>query len=221
MKKILILLLITLGSIFAEACKYDLRNAEIYNSGKLLTEERSTNNFSAISLECSANIEIKTSEKYKVKVIAEKNILPLIITKIKGKTLVITTKDDCSFSSKKKVLVSIEMPSPEKLNIEGSGDILLYGLNSKDFTCTIQGSGDIKVDGKAENINFYIEGSGNIDAKKLKAQKAKVEINGSGDVTLDAAKRLIAEINGSGDIIYYGNPQLESNVSGSGELIKK
>ena len=56
------------------------------------------------------------------------------------------------------------------VSINGSGDVKLQQIESKECIASIAGSGDIGLSGKTLNAEYKIAGSGNIGADKLKSK---------------------------------------------------
>ena len=83
---------------------------------------------------------------------------------------------------------------------------------------TLQGSGDIKLEGKADTQKVRVSGSGNYLAGDLQTDATEVSIPGSADVTVWAEQDLNIRVSGSGNIRYYGKPVIDQNISGSGDI---
>ncbi|MEI6118526.1 MAG: DUF2807 domain-containing protein [bacterium] len=69
-------------------------------------------------------------------------------------------------------------------HLTGSGDITIKKGNVINMIASIQGSGDIKFGGKAENANLSIRGSGDIEVDFVR-NKPTISIMGSGDVDVN------------------------------------
>lgn len=107
------------------------------------------------------------------------------------------------------------------ISINGSGDIVMDSIKMEKFYVKINGSGDVRIGGVAENFLVEITGSGDVRALKLKAKNVSVETNGSGDVYVNCLENLNVDISGSGDVYYIGNPKnTKINIYGSGSATK-
>ena len=76
------------------------------------------------------------------------------------------------------------------IEISGSGDIELAGIDAERVEAVISGSGGIDLAGTTTELLVKLDGSGDIDASDLSAQEAIVEIGGSGDVSVAARDNL-------------------------------
>ena len=195
------------------------KNRGIEGSGDLITEERDVREFNEIKSSGSFDIFVEVGPEQSVKLTFDDNLIDIIETRVRGKTLRIGSEE--SFSSHHTCKVEITVPELEAVSLSGSGNIEVVALKSDVFECSISGSGNVEVEGETHEVEFVISGSGEIEAEDLEADDAYVKISGSGDVRLQARESLEARVSGSGSIYYSGNPNsLSTNVSGSGHIKK-
>lgn len=176
-----------------------------------------------------------------VRVEAESNILPYIITNVDDGWLEIRMKRNISITTHDPIKVYITTPNvysvqiggsgnvtgnkkfysdkPIKIDIGGSGNVSLQ-VHAPKVDANIGGSGNIEVSGETRDVDVSIGGSGNFRGEDLKAENAKVKIAGQGDVTVFADVNLQANIVGHGDIKYRGNASVNKKVVGSGSVTK-
>ena len=95
-------------------------------------------------------------------------------------------------------------------------------IDAASLEISIAGSGDVKVNGRTENLEANVAGSGDISALNLKANNVNASIAGSGDVSVYCNGRdLKASIVGSGDLRYKGKAKsVKKSVMGSGDITK-
>ncbi|EKF7417495.1 TPA: DUF2807 domain-containing protein [Pseudomonas aeruginosa] len=116
-------------------------------------------------------------------------------------------------------LVGLALPEAPTVDIQGSGDVVLYGLNQQSLEISIQGSGDVAAFGRVDDLEVEIAGSGDVDASDLVAAAARLSIAGSGDIDAHVTRSVKARIAGSGDIVVRGNPAArDHSVAGSGKV---
>jgi len=117
------------------------------------------------------------------------------------------------------VLVGLALPEAPMVGIQGSGDVVLYGLNQSSLEISIQGSGDVAAFGRVDELEVEIAGSGDVDASDLVAAAARLSVAGSGDIDAHVTRSVKARIAGSGDIVVRGNPAArDHSVAGSGKV---
>ena len=85
------------------------------------------------------------------------------------------------------------------VHISGSADVDCGTAKTKICAIDIKGSGDVKISGSTESVNFFIAGFGDIDASDFKAETGKASVAGSGDIRCHV-ERLSDRVRGSGDI---------------------
>lgn len=211
----------------------------VRGEGPVKTENRSVSDFHAVSLEIPALAEVSVSDRYAVEVQAQENLLPILKTEVENGKLRIYFEKNVSHTEGLKVRISA--PSFDelgiggsgtikalsaingerlKLSIGGSGDIEVPQSDVGKMECSIAGSGNIRVGGKTNDVEFDIAGSGDIAAKELAAATGTAKIAGSGSVTCNVSQTLNASIAGSGDIFYTGSPSVDTDISGSGKVKK-
>lgn len=105
-----------------------------------------------------------------------------------------------------------------KIELSGSGDIVLTDILCRHLTGNLTGSGDIRLKGQAEEGAYQLTGSGDIKAFDCLVGKLACHITGSGDIRAHATNKLINSITGSGDIVYKGTPRIDCSITGSGKI---
>ena len=214
-------------------------------SGHVIAETRNVSGFHALELEGDGSVIITQGSTEGLSVEAEDNILPLIRTEVDGKGVLhlgyknqphgesIETKKSPVFKVSAKMLDSFVLEGSGSISADtltvadhgkfaaalpGSGKVTVDKLTAGSVKASVEGSGDIKLGGEANDQVVSIDGSGKYLAADLKTHTAKVQIDGSGDAKISASDDLKIEVNGSGDIGYYGNPKVQKSINGSGSV---
>ena len=238
MKRILFLL--ALVAITCSSCNF-LGFRRIKGNGVLSTVTRDINNAKNIKLAGSYDVEITQGPVTSVKVEADENIIPYIITREEGGYLVIRSRDNVSFSTEHNIKIYITTGKLEKLHLAGSGNIIgknkftggnklelkiagsgdiKMDVNTPDIEADIAGSGSITLSGETKDERIKISGVGDYNADQLKAESANIKIAGSGNVKVFADMNLDVSIAGLGSVFYKGAPSIKQNIAGSGEVKK-
>ena len=192
----------------------------IEGNGIAKKESRKVDIFSSVEVDGAFNVYIECRKKQSLELSGDINILPHIITRIKGNTLQITTSK--TICPKTLLEVRISADNIEKAIASGAVDLSISGVNNNNLYVEVDGAGDIKAAGKTKTFRIIISGSGDVKAKDLKAENVEVSVNGAGNAVVYASGKLKAEINGAGDISYYGNPkEVSEDISGAGEIMRK
>ncbi len=215
----------------------------ISGSGNIKTETRTVDNFDGVKTSGSIDVEVMNAGNQSVKIEADDNILPYIITTVEDGLFNVHYKSNTSFNNShvkvyvsapsiKRLIVagsgSINSTSPLKengqfdLEVSGSGDINA-DVDAPKVTADIGGSGSITLQGKTKDFTGTIEGSGDLKANKFLSENTTATVAGSGTAHVFASVHLAAKVAGSGDIFYSGNPsspQIKTAGSGSVEAEK-
>ena len=238
MKRILYLL--ALVAIMCSSCNW-MGFRRIKGNGIISTESRNINRAENIKLAGSYDVEITQGPVTSVKVEADENIIPYIITREEGGYLVIKSRNNYSFSSEHAIKIYITTNRLEKLHLAGSGNIIgknkftggnklelkIAGsgdikmeVNTPDIEADIAGSGSMTLSGETKNERIKISGVGDFNADQLKAESANIKIAGSGNVKIFADMNLDVSIAGVGSVYYKGSPSIKQHIAGSGEVKK-
>ncbi|GGG50063.1 head GIN domain-containing protein [Bizionia arctica] len=216
---------------------------KVNGNGNLTTITRTTGTYDAISCSGSFDYILVAGTEGTITLEGEENLLPYIITEVKGNKLIIKQKDKANLrtSINKSIKITIPFTDISSVSLAGSGDLWNEDLisatkfeaslaGSGDVTLNIKanavigslaGSGDLSLKGETDSLEANVSGSGDFDASKLESNHTDVSLAGSGDADVVSNKSLKARVTGSGDIEYKGNPETEdTKVAGSGSISK-
>jgi len=217
----------------------------VQGSGKVVTENRALSGFQAVHIKGSMKVVIRQSGKESVQVSADDNLLPMIETTVATldgvPTLEIGTKKGASYTTRNRMVVTVDLVDLKAVAISGSGDVVADGIKSGDLRLKISGSGDVRMNqldagamavnvtgsgdvalaGKSGKLSISIAGSGDVVTRELAADDVSVSIAGSGDAKVNARKTLSISIAGNGDVDYTGDPVLKTSIAGHGNVKKR
>lgn len=115
--------------------------------------------------------------------------------------------------------VELVLPSIPCLSVEGSGEVVVEGVQQDELEVMLTGSGTVIASGTVGHIDVRLTGSGDVDARNLVAARADVALTGSGDAQVQATDAVRAHLAGSGDIVVHGAPaRRHDSVTGSGDI---
>lgn len=224
--------------LLASSCIF-LGYKRIKGNGVIVTQNRDIRYAGRISLQGSYDAEIEQGPETSVKVTADENILPYIITESHDGKLVIRSRDRISFSTDHDIKVYITTPRLEQISLAGSGNItgknkftggdkltlkiagsgnMKMEVNTPSIDADISGSGSITLNGETRDQVIRISGVGDYNSDGLKSESARVKIAGVGNVKVFADASLDVSIAGGGSVFYKGNPSVKQHVAGSGEV---
>ena len=190
----------------------------VTGSGTPRTESRDVSGFSTIELTGSGNVIIEQNGTESLSIEAEDNLLSSLTSDVSSGTLRLGTKEGVDVDPTLPITYRVTVTDLAGLQLSGSGSLTAVGITTPAISTDISGSGDVTVDGTADNQTVTISGSGDYSARDLLSKNSSAEISGSGNVTLNTLDVLNVKISGSGNATYAGNPQVSQHISGSGEL---
>ena len=228
------LVLITL-SAFAQPWK------KIEGNGKIKKESREVGSYTAVSSAGSWDVMIAYGTSKAIEIEGDDNLVPYIETEVVAGTLKIKSKKYYNLSSRRKIVVYVNVTELTGVSLAGSGDMIGNGNFTNDGKTTfslagsgninigfkniekanvsIAGSGNVNLKGSADEVTVSIAGSGNANCEDVVANDVEVSIAGSGSAKVNANKSLKSSIAGSGDVYYKGTAtNIKKSVLGSGKV---
>ncbi|MDN2716620.1 head GIN domain-containing protein [Janthinobacterium sp. SUN120] len=195
----------------------------IQGNGQVSRDVRQVSTISALDIDNMKRIDIKIDVRVgptaSLVIDADSNLQPLIHSDVNGNTLRLWS--DTNIRSSNGIHVIYTTPQLRKINISGSGRLVVSGLNGDDFSLEQRGSMKSELSGTTGRFDVANNGSGSINAAALASGNTDAVQNGSGNIQLGSVhgERINVAVNGSGSISANGAVQrLDANVNGSGDV---
>ena len=194
----------------------------VIGNEKIVFQERTVSAYSQIEILGSADVVLTEGEVGQIKVETYENVLPYVITEVKGETLVIKLKHyGFSYVPKLKVYVPIDEKF-NKITIAGKGDVTLgehFSIELQTLEVIIKIQGNVQLQGKTEVLKVSVLGSGNFQGKELHTHKGTLSISVTGNIEATVSEEVQAKITGYGNISIFGNPsKKDTDIKGSGKI---
>lgn len=241
------LVIISIIPFFFAGCKKENSLDCFKSNGREVSEIRNPGSFSKVEVNEKMEVTVFKGTEFKVEVIAGKNIIKNIKTRLVNDTLKIENKNTCNFvrGYKKKVRVNVTLPylhgilhngvaalvidgsfnqDSIRVDAESSGDVFLNG-NYEFINSHSNGNGDVTIQGTCKSLNVYLNGTNFFNAENLKvSDKIYIVTQSLGDSHINALdlKKMEYVIYNNGNIYYKGKPLSLSGVLDSkakGKLI--
>jgi len=238
MRKIILLSLFMTTIIIS--CDFVFKKT-IHGNGNITSEERKVNNTERIKSMGNFNIDIVQGATSSVKVEADENLMPYILTENREGKLVIRAKEGYNLSTDNKIKITVTTNRLEEIEVDGSGNVNGEGkftgadhlkvsvagsgdinldINTPRIESEIAGTGNITFSGETKDSKIDIAGVGNYKAESLMSENVEIHIAGSGNARVYAENNLDIHIAGSGDVYYKGNANVKQDIAGSGKISK-
>lgn len=215
-------------------------NEKVKGSGTIKEENRNEGPFRSISTSGSYNVYIQQGTKSDIKIEADDNLLPFIVTKVSGNELEIYTRKGYDIKPSKTINIYVTLDQLEGLTSSGSGGFYSKGklkggnvkftfsgstnteleLDASDLKVEVSGSSKLNLKGTIPATKYDISGSADVEALELQSSTANIAISGSGKLDVVAEKKLDISVSGMGKIRYKGTPVINQSSSGMAKISK-
>jgi hypothetical protein len=153
-----------------------------------------------IELSGPVNLTLRQGPAPLLEVRGEQRLLPNIDTRVEGNTLHVGPRG-ILLRHRTPIEVQVTLPMLETLSVTGSGNHTVSGFAGDHLDITLDGSGNIRFNGRYRNITAAVHGSGDLELTGGNSDHVEAEVQGSGTLTLVGASReLHAVLEGSGDV---------------------
>jgi hypothetical protein len=207
-------------------------------SGNIVSEKRTTSEFTGISVSGGIEVELKVGPVASVTIEADDNIIGHVETIVNEGILKIRTKNlhntsnihlkayitapaitSINTSGGSDVVVKDVLKSDSKLSFELSGGgSITAAVDAPDVDTDMSGGGTIKLTGRTKNYEAEVSGGGDLHSYDLMSENTKVSVSGGGSASVHASVKLVASASGGGDITYHGAATVEKSISGGGSI---
>jgi Putative auto-transporter adhesin, head GIN domain len=189
--------------------------------GERITETRQVAPFDRLEVSESVDVQVVPGDGREVRVAAGEHVIDRVVTTSSGGVLTIDVRDrGIVIGSDPLDDVEVQVPVSELagVDIEGSGDVVLEGLDAPSLELNLEGAGDVEASGSVDRLTATIEGAGDARLSKLSVRTARVVVEGAADAELNVSDELDVTVEGAGDVSYSGDPEVRSTVEGAGDL---
>lgn len=116
--------------------------------------------------------------------------------------------------------IQADQLSGESLTLlhSGEGRLILKGLKYDEIEVSLDGLGEILLEGEIKTQDVDLSGLGTYKAEDLRTQEANVIVSGAGTARVWVEGELNATLTGAGTILYKGQPALEKSITGLGNI---
>ncbi|MCF8364894.1 MAG: DUF2807 domain-containing protein [Bacteroidales bacterium] len=229
----ILLLLVTLSS---SGCMY---MSGMDGNGNVVKETRDISSFNAIKVGGAFNVILAQSNTESLSIEADENLMQIIETRVKGNTLVISTREN--IHDYKALNIYISFKDLEKLNISGACNLKSEGqlkfsnlkfdasgaseitmeLTADKMLCNFSGASEIEFTGAASICDLEISGASGLKAYELICEDMELDISGAADAKVHATGSLEIDASGAASVKYMGSPNIDQRTSGASSIRKR
>ena len=188
-------------------------------SGVAKTEQRTVADFDEIEIQGAGKLDASIGPLSAVSVTSDDNLLPMLETTVRGKTLVIREREN--IRPKNGPSFKVTVPNIKTITVNGAASINVTGIKNESLIVAVRGAGKIELAGQTQKLDFQLDGAGALYSMGLTAKRVAASINGTGAAEVNAVDELKASLTGMGSITYVGDPKVEKSIGGLGRVSKK
>ncbi|GAB4317591.1 MAG: head GIN domain-containing protein [Bacteroidales bacterium] len=205
-------------------------------SGDVKKELRDVGSFNAIDVGGAFTVTLTQGETEKVEVEADDNLLPYIVTKVRGGELEIYL--DKKVKDFSKLNVYIQCVDLEELDVSGASSLSSEGLLKfsslgmevngaasvelelalEELVLEVSGAAHATLYGTAQRVDLELSGAASLKAAEFEVDEMDAEVTGAAKGKVNVITRLDAEVSGAAFLGVIGNPEIDSEVSGAATL---
>jgi hypothetical protein len=201
-------------------CGIQIMGPTVTGSGVVKTEKRDAKGFDQVDVGGALQLDFAVGKDTSVEVTADDNILPLILTEVKGDTLKIYSKGNISTSNG--MVVKVSAPNLKALTASGATNSTLTGLNEKTVRLDVSGASKVTASGTTDRLEIDCSGASQVHATKLPAKDVVANVSGASRAEVHADEQLRADASGASTVIYDAAvAKKELNTSGASSIIPK
>ena len=171
--------------------------------GDRVTETRQVEPYDRLEVSESIDVQVVPGDGREVRVAAGEHVIDRVVTESSGGVLKIDIRDRgivIGPDPLNDVAVQVPASALARVDIQGSGDVTLEGIDQEALELHVEGAGDVEASGTVDRLVATIQGAGDARLSQLSARTARVEVQGAADAELNVSDELRSDIEGAGDI---------------------
>lgn len=216
----------------ASACRFKS------GSGNIITQERSTGNFTGVSAGGGFEVTIRKGNETKVVVEADDNIINDIKTTVNNGQLRISLTDGFNFndvhmkvfitapeinkihsSASAEIEVTDQLNSDEKIELDASsGSNIKASLNAPAAEAEASSGAEITVTGRTKNFTAKATSGASVNASGLLSENTMADASSGGKAEVHASVDLNAKASSGGSVEYRGAAKVSKDESSGGSV---
>ena len=214
--KVLTTFVFATALLVAQGC--DVSFSGIPGSGVAKTEQRTVDDFHAISASGTAAVNVVVGQEKSVTVTFDDNLLELLRTEVVNGELRIYT--DGSYNTKAGLDIQVTVPELDSVTISGVSTLTAANVSGPSFKVNVSGVAKATVSGEVEDLAVSTSGTSKANLKDLIAKNTTVQASGTSNAIVFASQSVDAKSSGTADINVHGAPEdIKQSSSGVSNIV--
>ena len=208
--------ILLMGIVLFIGCSSSTDKIKIKGNGIIVSENRVLTEFHSIDVRGAFKIVVEESDRSKVNVETDENIMPYIDTEIIDQVLFIKYTQKGTYTESKQTTIFVEMPILKYVSSSGANNFNINDIHNENILeIQASGAGNINLSGNVKNVTIDIAGAVNMNAKQLLTKNTTINASGTCMAQLQALELLDISLSGACSVYYIGTPMtLNQETSG-------
>jgi hypothetical protein len=187
-------------------------NLVVVGSGTIGAEARSLPEFSKVALDGLGKLEVRHGESERLVVTADHNLLPYMVSEVRGDTLFLGNAPKVDFRTDHEILYQLTVSEIDRLVLSGTTIADLGGIDVRTLDIDASGISMIEIRGHADVQRVRLAGVVGYDATRLQSRHVDAHISGVSTALVRASETLRGRVQGLSSLAYIGNPTVQVTV---------
>jgi len=161
----------------------------VQGSGRMTQETRPIQGIARVDLATLGTLFLTQGDKEELRIEAEDNLLPYLVTAPEGDELVIKAREDVELKPTQPVRFHLTVKNLNALAASSAGNIEAGAIKAERFLLVVSSAGNVTLESlDAPEVAAMLNSAGNATIKDLKAKDLRVTINSAGELTIESGE---------------------------------
>jgi hypothetical protein len=183
-------------------------------SGDVVTESRPVQGFSEVAVSGAGHLIVEQTGVESLEVTAEDNILPFILSEVRGGRLLLGLQPGVSVSTAHGVRYRVTVAALSEVVASGASRVEILRVDTPELAVRLSGASSCDAVGSADRHHLDLSGASRCETGDLVSREVRASLSGASYALVRALDRLVVTASGASTLEYFGNPVVEASVSG-------
>jgi hypothetical protein len=183
-------------------------------SGHVVTESRPVRGFTAVAVSGAGHVIIEQTGVESLQVTAEDNILPFVLTEVRGGRLLLGFEPGVSVNTTRGVQYRITVAELTEIEASGASRVEVLRVDAQTLTARMSGASSYGAAGIVDDHRVELSGASRCDTEDLVSREVTASLSGASYGLVRVRDRLVVNASGASTLEYIGDPAVALNVSG-------
>jgi hypothetical protein len=195
----------------------------VQGSGRMAQETRPIKGIARVDLATIGTLYLALGDKEELRVEAEDNLLPYLLTAAEGDELKMKARDDVELKPTQPVRFHLTVKKLNALAASSAGNVEAGPIKAERFLLVVGSAGNATIKSlKAKDLRVNINSAGGLTIESGEVEKQAITQNSAGNYNARGLKSQKAQalVNSIGSLSYRGSPVVEEHATSLGTIRK-